>query len=251
MIEINNLSLEISNKIILENLNFSINEGILAILGLNGCGKTTLLKSLMGLLKLKKGTISINNNDIINTTKNALAKKIAFVPQEHNTYFNYTVSEMVLMGRTPHIKNFALPNKIDNELVDKALHDVDIHHLKNRNFLELSGGERRLVLIARALAQQTEIILFDEPTTFLDLKNSYLVLNKIKKLSKEKLVILTLHDLNQTLQCADNILMIFSSTDHIFGRIEDIITNENLKKLYNIPLEIVRNGNRIHYIRSL
>ena len=107
-----------------------------------------------------------------------------------------------------------------------------------------------MVLIARALAQQTEIILFDEPTTFLDLKNSYLVINIIKKLAHEKLVILTLHDLNQTLQCADNILMIFGSNDHKFGKIEDMITDENLNKLYNLPLEIVKNGNKIQFIRT-
>jgi len=250
MIAINNLRLELSNKVILENLNFSIDEGILAILGLNGCGKTTLLKGLMGLLKLKAGSITINNTDINNSTKNELAKKIAFVPQEHNTYFNYTVSEMVLMGRTPHIKTFALPKKTDEELVDKALYEVDVLHLKNRHFLELSGGERRLVLIARALAQQTEIILFDEPTTFLDLKNSYLVINKIKKLAQEKLVILTLHDLNQTLQCADSVLMIFSSKDYKFGKIEEIITEENLNRLYNVPIEIVRRDNKIQYIST-
>jgi iron complex transport system ATP-binding protein len=220
-----------NNNTIFKNLTFSAGNGILSILGLNGQGKTTLLKTLAGLIKSETGKIHLGNTDISTLSYKHLACNIAFVPQEYSNVFSYTVREMVLMGRTPHIKNLNLPAKQDYEVTDTVIEEVGLSKFRNKYFTELSGGEKRLVLVARALAQQTDIILFDEPTTSLDIKNTFFVLEKINQLGKEKTIIITLHDLNQTLHCADNILILFPNDTFAFGSKNEILTEENLIEL--------------------
>lgn len=250
IVKVDNIKVTLTKKVIFENLTFSANKGILSILGLNGRGKTTLLKSIAGLIKSETGKIYLGNTDISTLSYKDLARNITFVPQEYSNIFSYTVREMVLMGRTPHIKNLNLPTKQDYEITDTIIDEVGLNEFRNKYFTELSGGEKRLVLIARALAQQTDIILFDEPTTFLDIKNTFFVLEKIKQLGKEKTIIITLHDLNQTIHCADNVLILFSKDKFEFGSINGVFTEENLHELYEIPLEIVRKNNEIAYIRT-
>lgn len=245
MIEVNDLYINIGKRTILKNLNFSISEGILCIFGLNGIGKTTLLKTLTGLNKNFQGQIAINKRPLKSYSHIELAKSISFVPQEHVPYFNFTVKEMVLFGRTPHMKQFGFPTKIDFDIVEKIIHTIGLENFAERYYTELSGGEKRLVLIAMSLAQETQIILFDEPTTFLDIKNSTLVINKIKKLSTElnKLVIVTMHDVNQAISFSDQALLLYSEDSYEFGNIDLIINEKNLKRLYGMEFKVVYSDN--------
>jgi len=245
MIEVNDLYVNIGKRTILKNLTFSLNEGILCIIGLNGIGKTTLLKTLTGLNKHFRGQIAINQRPLKSYSHRELAKSISFVPQEHVPYFNFTVKEMVLFGRTPHIKQFGFPSKIDFEIVEKIIHTIGLENFAERYYTELSGGEKRLVLIAMSLAQETQIILFDEPTTFLDLKNSTLVINKIKKLSTElnKLVIVTMHDVNQAISFSDQALLLYSDDSYEIGNIDLTINEKNLKRLYGMEFKVIYSDN--------
>lgn len=250
MIKVENIKVSLSKNVILENLTFSTGIGVLTILGLNGQGKTTLLKTLAGLVKAEAGNIRLNNISINTLSYRDIARNVAFIPQEYSNEFGYTVREMVLMGRTPHIKNLQLPSKQDYEVTDTIIEEIGLSKYRNRYFTELSGGEKKLVLIARALAQQTDIILFDEPTTFLDIKNTFFILDKIKQLGKDKTIIITLHDLNQTLHCTDNVLMLFSKDKFAFGGKNEILTEQNLTELYEIPIEIGKENNELSHIKT-
>jgi iron complex transport system ATP-binding protein len=240
MLQVNKISVDLGNNQVIDNLSFSIDSGILAILGLNGIGKTTLLRSIAGLLKIKKGTIQINNTNISNLTRNEIAKLISFVPQEYSSIFDYTVEEMILFGRTPYIKTFDLPGSNDYKIVNTIMREMNIESLKYRMFNELSGGEKRLVLISMTLAQNSEIVLFDEPTSFLDIKNSILIINKIKELVTEfkKTIIISMHDINESILFADKVLMLCSSYNYKFGKVNEMINKENLFELYKTNFDI-------------
>jgi iron complex transport system ATP-binding protein len=240
MLQVDQISVDLGNNQVINNLSFSIDSGILAILGLNGIGKTTLLRSIAGLLKIKKGTIRINETNIVNLPKNEIAKLISFVPQEYSSIFDYTVEEMILFGRTPYIKTFNLPGPHDYKIVDTIMKEMNIECLKYRMFNELSGGEKRLVLISMTLAQNTEIVLFDEPTSFLDIKNSILIINKIKELASEfkKTIIISMHDINETILFADQVLMLCSSYNYKFGKVNEMINKEYLMELYDTNFHI-------------
>jgi len=244
MIEARNLTIKIGSRTILKNITFSLSNGTLCVLGLNGSGKTTLLKTIVGIHKNYQGHILINQRSLDSYSHTSLAKVISLVPQEHIPYFNFTVNEMVMFGRTPHIGKFGFPTKKDSEIVKKVLADIGIDHLSERNYSELSGGEKRLVLIAMSLAQETQIILFDEPTTSLDLKNSMNIISKIKKLAYEfnKLVIITMHDINQAISFSDQALLIYSENDIEIGKTDFIITEQNLKRLYGMQFKLLHNG---------
>lgn len=250
MVVVENIKVSLNKKVIFKNLSFSADKGVLCILGLNGQGKTTILRTLMGLIKTDTGKISLKGVDASLISYKKMAQNLSFVPQEYNNIFNFTVREMVLMGRTPHMKNFNLPRNQDFEITDAAIREIGLSDYSSKYFDELSGGEKRMVLIARALAQQTDIILFDEPTSFLDLKNSYFILEKIKRLSRDKTIIMSLHDLNQTVQYADNVLMLFSQDEFEYGATNEVINEYNLNKLYGLSVEIVRENSEINYIKA-
>lgn len=250
MITVNNLRVVLSKKTILNNLTFSANRGVLAVLGLNGKGKSSLLKTLAGLIQPAEGKIHFGTTDISTISHKALARHVAFVPQEYSSVFSFTVREMVLMGRTPHIKNLQLPTQSDYAITDRVLDEMGLGRYSDQYFTNLSGGEKRLVLIARALAQQTDILLLDEPTTFLDIKNTFFVLEKIKQLAKEKTIIITLHELNQAVYCADHVLMLFSESQSVCGGIHEVLTEKNLHELYETPMEIVSKNGTIDHIKT-
>ena len=250
MITAENIKVTLNENVIFENLSFSASKGVLCVLGLNGRGKSTLLKTLVGLIKTETGIISLGGINTNTLSHKTIAQNIAFVPQEYSNIFNFTVREMVLMGRTPHIINLNLPKKQDYDITDATIDEIGLGDLRNKYFTEISGGEKRLVLIARALAQQTDIILFDEPTTFLDIEKSYFVLEKIKQLGKNKTIIITLHDLNQAVQYADKVLILFEKDKFEFGSLSEIFNEYNLKRLYRIPLKIIRKNDKINFIKT-
>ncbi len=250
MIDINNMSVELGGTTIFKNLSFSIENGVIVILGLNGSGKTSLLKAIGGLIKLKDGVIKIDNRNINLLKRRDISKIIAFLPQEYTINFSYTVKEMLLMGRSPHIADFKFPSLYDYEIAEKYAYEVGITHLMEKYFMQLSGGEKKLVLISMVLTQETEYILLDEPTAFLDLYNSMKVIEIIRKLSSNynKKLIISMHDVNQTLLFADKILILKREAIPKYGNIYEIITKENLNELYHMDLEIISENNKIKYI---
>lgn len=179
----------------LEDINLAVSEGeMLCILGPNGAGKSTLLGCLLGLVEGWRGSIRLAGHDIRKLSRQAIAKLVAYLPQSSESIFDFEVRQMVLMGRKPHFNSLGTPSDKDRRCADLALERVGIVHLREKRFTELSGGEQRLVLIARALAQDTPIIVMDEPTTALDLRNQGRVLSLIRKLSRQgKAVIMSTH----------------------------------------------------------
>jgi len=241
MIKVENLSFGYFDTEVLKGLTVEIKEGeILALLGPNGSGKTTFLKLLSKILKPKFGHITILGKDIDRFTIPELAKIVASVPQIQKQTFPYTVLDVVLAGRNPQLETL-LPSKKDEEVALKMLEELSILHLANRPITNISGGELRLVLIARALAQEAKIVLLDEPTAFLDFRNSNLILNKILELRENKKItfIITLHDPNEALQVADKVLLLKKGSVVAFGSKESVITEENLKVVYGIDVERV------------
>lgn len=245
MIEIKDLTIKIGKRAILKNISFSLIEGTMGVFGLNGIGKTTLLKTIAGIIKSYEGQIIIDQLPINTFSRKELAKIVSFVPQEHTPYFNFTVEEMVMFGRTPYLRPLGMHTKNDFNIVEEIILEMGIKDLQKRYYSELSGGEKRLVMIAMSLAQGSQILLFDEPTNFLDLKNAMLVINKIKQLATEmnKIVIVTMHDINQVTSFLDSALLIYSEDSYEYGNTKQTITGNNLKKLYGMNFTIIQNDN--------
>ena len=227
-----------SNKV-LNNISFSLEKGeCLAILGTNGTGKSTLLKCINRILKPQKGTVIIDNTNIEQMSNIKLAQKIGYVSQS-NQSFRTTVFDTVLIGRKPYIKWDVTKN--DLEIVNKAIKMLELERFSLRYVDELSGGEFQKVVIARALAQEPEILMFDEPTSSLDLKNQLEVINIIKKVVKNKNIsaIVTIHDLNLALRFADKFILLKDGQIFAAGGVE-IITSENIEQVYSVPVKIVK-----------
>lgn len=239
---------------IFRNFSIEIDEGeTLTILGPNGSGKTTLLKLIQKIILPKSGDIIISGKNINNITNKALSKSTSFVPQIHNQTFPYRVIDFVLMGRNPYISDYSIPKEEDIEIANKVLEEMGLYYLKDRPYTDISGGELRLVLIARGIVQNTEILLLDEPTAFLDFKNQLIVLETIKELKEKKklTVIMTLHNPNEAYKYSDKILLIKKGEVISYGKPIDVINDENLKKVYSVDVEIVRyNGETIIYAKK-
>jgi iron complex transport system ATP-binding protein len=250
MIKIRNLTFSYKNEKILKNISFSVSKGdFLVILGPNGSGKSTLLKCVNYLLKNFEGEILIENTDIRRINRKKLAKLMAFLPQETNSNFPFSVFEMIIMGRNPHLNGLKTPSSSDEEKVLNALKTLNIERLKNKRFDTLSGGEKKLVLLARALTQESKILLLDEPTNHLDFKNQYLVLNTVKKITYEKKLtsIVTLHDPNLAYKFADKILIVKNGERYRFGEKETILTGQTLQSVYEIDIrEIIAEEEKVY-----
>ena len=243
MIKIDNLTFGYFDSEIFRNLSFEINEGeIFTILGPNGSGKTTLLKCVERLLSPKGGNIVVSGKDLRDYSLKELGRTISSVPQIHKISFPYTVFDMVLMGRNPYLEFFSLPSEKDVKIAVKALEEVGILHLKDMPYTDISGGELRLTLIARVLAQNTGIVVLDEPTAFLDFKNEFLVLNKVRELRDKKnlTVLMTMHDPNQALRFSNRVLLIKKREVVALGKPGEVLTPDNLRKLYDIEAELLQ-----------
>jgi iron complex transport system ATP-binding protein len=238
---------------ILKEVDFSVRAGGMnTILGPNGSGKTTLFRCITGLWKQQRGEILFENKDISRISHAERAKIFAVVPQEHEPPFPYSVLDVVLMGRVSHVGLFASPTSDDYEIAEKAIQTVGISHLRDRAYTKISGGERQLVLIARALSQEAPILLLDEPTSHLDFRNQVVVLKKVREITREKgrTVLMTLHDPNLAMLFSDNVVVLNGGSVICTGSPDEVITEDTMKKVYGIDVSLIPwNGTRVVYPR--
>ncbi len=230
---------------VLEEINFSVEKGqVLAILGTNGTGKTTLLKCLNRILTPAAGTVLIKGEPTLALSRNALAQKMGYVEQQR-VGSRATVFNTVLLGRKPYIRWDITQN--DMEIAGRALETLGLSDFALRYLDELSGGELQKVVIARALAQEPEILLMDEPTSSLDLKNQIEVVNLIRQISRERGIaaVVAMHDLNLALRFADRFILLKDKTIYAAGGSE-VMNPENIQAVYAVPVTIVaHNGSRV------
>lgn len=226
---------------IVKNINFSIKDGdICCLLGPNGVGKTTLFKTILNLLKPLAGQISIDGADIRGWKPKKMSRYMAYVAQAHIPSFPYLVRDIVMLGRMGQTNAMGQPSRRDYEITEQALEDVGIRHLRDKVYTEISGGERQLLMIARALAQQPKILIMDEPTANLDYGNMILVLKRIHALAQKGLaVIFTTHMPDQAFQCKAKTLMLFREYPPEFGEADQVITESNLKKAYHADIRVL------------
>lgn len=240
-----------SRSDILKEIDFDAYAGkMTTVLGPNGSGKTTLFKCIAGLWKPQKGAILFDGKDISGLSHKERAKIFAVVPQEHDPPFPYSVLDAVLMGRVSHVSMFSSPSKHDYLKAQEAIDTVGINHLKERPYTKISGGEKQLVLIARALAQESPVLLLDEPTSHLDFRHQVAVLKKVKEITRKKglITLMTLHDPNLAMIFSDKVVMINDGHVVSNGLPQEVITKENLKSVYGIDVSVVNwNGTKIIY----
>ena len=213
---------------------------VLCVLGPNGGGKTTLFRTLLGLLPSHGGSIALGGKSLDACTPSERAKLMAYVPQAGNSYFAFTVRDVVLMGRTAHLGLFAAPGAKDFDAANAALTELRIAHLADKSFTQISGGERQLALIARALAQESPLLIMDEPTASLDFGNQSLMLNEIRRLKASgRSVLFCTHDPDHALRCADRALLLHGGNVLALGSPREVVTAANLKTLYGVDVELI------------
>lgn len=237
IIEVENLSFGYTQGDILKDLSFQVMAGaFVGIAGPNGAGKTTLLNLLCGLLRPKAGSIKIDAAHLKSYSVRQLAQKVAVVRQEFIPVFDFTVAEMVSMARTPYLGTFGFESKADKKIVNEALDMTETVQFASRPLARLSGGERQRVFIARALAQNTAILLLDEPTSFLDLKHQVGIYDLLKaaQLEKHKTIIVVTHDINLAAQYCDEILLLGADTSYHIGKAKDVLSPEQIEKVFGV-----------------
>jgi len=213
---------------------------VLTVLGPNGSGKSTLLRCIGSALALAEGSVRLNNVDVSSLDAGARARKIGFLFQHHTPSFPFPVLDVVSMGRTPHLGVFGVPSAKDAALAAEALDRVGMLHLKNRPYTRLSGGERQLVLLARTLVQQPEVILLDEPTSHLDFKNQALALKTIGALAAQGVtMIITTHDPNHAFVFPGRVLLMKPGGAILTGVASDVMTDATLSATYGIDIAVV------------
>ena len=238
IIEVENLSFGYrSQGTILKDISFEVMPGtFLAIAGPNGAGKTTLLNLLCGLLTPKAGSIKIDTAPIESYSVKKLAQKVAVVRQEFVPVFDFTVAQVVSMSRTPYLGTFGFESQADKKFINEALEMTDTAQFSSRPLAELSGGERQRVFIARALAQNTPILLLDEPTAFLDLKHQVGVYDLLKamQLEKGKTIVAVTHDINLAAQYADVTLLLGADSSYQHGRAKDVFSPGQIERVFGV-----------------
>ena len=240
-LETRNLAIGFDNRILARDLSFTLQPGeILCLLGPNGVGKTTLFRSLLGLQNPLAGVVLVDGTALAARTPAETARRIAYVPQAQTGYFPFRVFDVVLMGRNPHLKPFAAPTAHDRAIAAAALQRLGIAHLADSIYTRISGGERQLTLIARALAAETRLLVLDEPTASLDFGNQLRVLDEIVQLARDGIgVLLSTHDPDQAFLCAHHVALLQRNGTLQMGRPEDVITPATLHALYGVTVEIV------------
>lgn len=210
------------------------------LLGPNGCGKTTLLKLLSGVLRPQQGRVFLGERPLETMTRRELARRIAVVPQETHPAFEYSVLDMVLMGRHPYLGPFQLEGPVDLEIASASLAATGTAQLTSRNYMTLSGGEKQRVIIASALAQATELLLLDEPTASLDLGYQLEIAALLSRLNRERRVtmVLATHDLNLAASVCDRLIVMRNGRVLAQGATREVLTSETVRRLYDVDADV-------------
>ena len=231
--------------IVQKNVNFQVSTGeVCCMLGPNGAGKSTVFKSILGLLPLLGGSVTFNGENISSWKPAQLADAMAYVSQSHTPPFPYTVQDVVLLGCTNKIGALGKPSLEDYNLVENALENVGIYHLRDKVYTDISGGELQLVMIARALCQRPQLLVLDEPTAALDYGNAMRVISIIRNLAKKGFgVIMTTHNPDHAFMCDSQVVLLQKNAPAKCGRAIDIITARNMQAAYGINVRIVEFAN--------
>src|SRR5499427_10576212 len=234
------LTIGYRDRIVGRHLSIALATGeVLALLGPNGCGKTTLLKTLLGLLVPRSGEVILNDRPLSDYSSRARARLIAYVPQSHIATFAFDVETIVLMGRTAHGNIFSRASAADRAIAAQMLERLGIAHLRDRPYTMISGGERQLALLARALAQEPQFIVLDEPTTSLDFGNQGKVMREIRSLAAAGHgVLFTTHDPNHAMRAADRAFLLRQGMRVADGNVSGVLNRAQLEALYGAKVAI-------------
>ncbi|MDQ1313577.1 ABC transporter ATP-binding protein [Methanothrix sp.] len=262
------VSLSYNSRLVLGDVSLQLRKGaIVTLLGPNGCGKTTLLKIINGLLRPDSGKVYVDGNDVSRMGQTDMARLIGHVPQTQRSSFPFTALDIVLTGRMPHISALSQPGPRDLEKARQAMDMVGASHLSSRPYTQISGGERQLVMIARALAQEPSFLLLDEPTSYLDFKNQYQVLKMVSQIARDQkvTVVMTLHDPNHALMFSDEVVLLRKLAEKgckdeqeckvksnrncqnvvAAGSPAEVMTPENIFEAYGIEVEFINVRKRL------
>lgn len=226
---------------VIDNISVSVESGeVVGVLGPNGSGKTTLFKTLLRFLPLSGGSLRIDGEDAGAMSSSEFAKRVCYIPQNHSPVFPYTVEEMAMMGRACHVPRFSVPTSEDTDIVEHSLEALHISDLAKRQYTELSGGQQRLALIARALSQQAKILIMDEPSSDLDYANQQLVQDTIHELRGHGYgIILSTHAPEYPFSAATKVLLMKNGCAVSSGKPEDALTPETLTNAFGVQMDVV------------
>jgi len=243
LLKVDNVSFRYGEQWVLRGIAFEVAKGdFLGIIGPNGSGKTTLLRVIDGILAPQEGAVLLEGTEIGKLRRDALARSVAVVPQYSALAFPFSVEEVVLMGRAPHLGRWRFEGDEDNRIARKAMEMTDTLGLAARDMESLSGGERQRVLIARALAQEPRLMLLDEPTAFLDIRHQVDFFDRIRLLNRDRglTVIAVTHDINLAAHYCDRIILLKDGRIGAAGPVDAVITEENIRKAYETRVMVDR-----------
>jgi iron complex transport system ATP-binding protein len=241
VLKVESLAFGFPGRTIGRDVSFSLGTGeVMCVLGPNGGGKTTLFRTILGLLAAHDGKILLDGRPLESFSRPEIARSIGYVPQGHSGYFAYTVRDFVLMGRTAHMGIFSTPSKKDVEVAERSLASLGMAHLAERPITEVSGGERQLALVARALAQEPRLLVLDEPTASLDFGNQVRVLERIAGLARTGISILfSSHDPDHAFLCAQRALLLAEGRALEIGTPREVIRADTLQRLYGVSVQVL------------
>lgn len=232
-----NLTFAYHDNTVIHDINLSIKKGeFVGIIGPNGAGKSTLIRLISGLQKDYNGSITLFGQNLAGYSPGNLARKVAYVPQHIALNFPFSVKDVVRMGRFPHQQSPLNEDALAEEKINQAIHDMDLKFLRDRPFTQLSGGEKQRTIIASALAQESELLLLDEPTTALDLRHQQIILTRLQEL--DKTVLLITHDINLAAQFCERIVLLDEGSILADNKPQEVLNFELLQKVYGVKVYI-------------
>lgn len=245
MISLSDVSIHYGDQPVVQNISFDIRQGkVMVLIGPNGSGKTTIIRGITGSVKLSGGQINYDGKNLVDLSETERAKYLSVVPQNSLLPDGFSVYETVAMGRTPYLGLLGKLSEEDRRRVDEAIRETAIFDLRKKDVRSLSGGEQQRVILARALAQDTPVMILDEPTTHLDLNHTIGILSLVRNLSREKgtAVLIVLHDLNLAARFADEIIILKQGNILAMGTPDEVLTEENLTAVFNVPMIVFRHN---------
>jgi iron complex transport system ATP-binding protein len=249
MLDIQNVSVAYGARRILQDVSLNVSTGeTVALVGPNGAGKTTLIKAISGIVSAAAGNIFVNGENTAGLNEPDIARQISVVPQARQLGGAFTVTHTVMLGRTVHMGWLGAPSEIDKDRVRWALDVIGIEHLSDRRVAELSGGEQQLVLLARALAQDTPVMLLDEPTNHLDLRHKSDLLQLVRRLAKKEglAILMAVHDLNLVSLFADKVALLVGGKLTIVGTPVEVLTPQTIEDAYHAKVDVFQHPNNGH-----